>query len=87
MPPGLQNPPKNPKIQGFGEIPENPGIPLYSLQLRGGHYVAYYTSSGMEAIKTIREKLAPELQAWQVVHLSLWRRCIGQHRTGSIGPY
>ena len=31
MPPGLQNPPKNPKIQGFGEIPENPGIPLFSL--------------------------------------------------------
>ena len=26
MPPGLQNPPKNPKIQGFEEIPENPGI-------------------------------------------------------------
>ena len=34
MPPGLQNPPKNPKIQGFGEIPENPGIS--SISLRGG---------------------------------------------------
>ena len=34
MPPGLQNPPKNPKIQGVGEIPENPGIS--PIPLRGG---------------------------------------------------
>ena len=36
MPPGLQNPPKNPKIKEIREIGENPGICLFSLLLRGG---------------------------------------------------
>ena len=101
MPPGLQNPPKNPKIQGFREIPENPGIPLYSLQLRGGHYVAYYTSPRAPwTVSTVRKE--EHYQQWpkarglcQMHQIPItsasgyktFRSVIGHFQTGEQGKY
>ena len=60
MPPGLQTPPKNPKIQGFGEIPENPEIcPIPPIA--AGWPVGAQTKQGCGA-QTNQGLQSPELQ-------------------------